>query len=226
MTISRFAARIGDLFGRMPGALPALHGLALSGLVACAAWAPAAHAVPVLSPASSVVIPATSAGIYINVVTGVFGATPASSPGWDINPWGTGSLFLYAGTGGGFSTVGAATTPGSLSAGTVIGLGSGFTSTVPSAAVFGAGAGQWTLNAPNYFGFRFTSEDALIHYGYGVMTVGATALIRTVTSLWYEDVAGASITIPAIPEPSSAAMLLAGGLLGLHTLRRRRQDGR
>src|SRR5690242_3665319 len=33
-------------------------------------------------------IPSNVQGVYLNVVTGVFGSNPAAVPGWTINPWG------------------------------------------------------------------------------------------------------------------------------------------
>jgi hypothetical protein len=220
MKIARTAARIGHLFGRTPGVLATVHGIALASLVA-ATWAPAAHAIPVLSTVSNVAVPLTSAGIYINVVTGAFGTAPASAPGWDLNPWGTTAFRLWNPTGDGSGFV---TSPNStlaaLTAGTVVGSASSFASN--TAATFGALAGQWTANATNYFGFSFVGEDAALHYGWGTAIIGATFATRTIGQLWYESVAGASITIPAIPEPASAGLLLAGGALGALVLRRRR----
>ena len=104
----------------------------------------------------------------------------------------------------------------------MVGSGSTFAAS-PAAATYGSGAGQWTLNATNYFGFSFIGEDAALHYGYGTMIVGATALNRTVGRLVYESVPGASITVSAVPEASTTAMLLAGGaLLAGVSLRRRK----
>ena len=40
-------------------------------------------------------VPQTTAGVYVNLVTGISGITPASAPGWDFNPWGGTSLNLW-----------------------------------------------------------------------------------------------------------------------------------
>ena len=225
MKIARSAARIGQLLGYTPGRLAAVHGLALAGLVALGSWAPTAQAVPVLSAASNVVVPANSVGIYINVVSGAVSATPSLAPGWDINPWGSGSLFIWDGTGGG-NVLSANSPVASLAGGTVVGSASTFSTTAPSAVTFGALSGQWTLNATNYFGFKFIGDDTLLHYGYASVLVGSTALIRTVGQIWYESVANTAITVSAVPEPSAAAMLLAGVAVGFGVLRRQRQPGR
>ena len=72
------------------------------------------------------------------------------------------------------------------------------------------------LNSANYFGFRFLGADALTHYGWGIMTVGATMGVRTLTSVTFETTAGASVTVA--PAPGALALL---GLAGFASRRRR-----
>ncbi len=62
-----------------------LAGVALAG-------AAAAKADLIYSGGVNVNLPSTTAGIYINLVTGVIGTNPASVPGWDINPLGSATL--------------------------------------------------------------------------------------------------------------------------------------
>ena len=81
---------------------------------------------------------------------------------------------------------------GSLAEGTVVSGAASITGS--GASVFGAAAGNWTLNASNYFGFKFIAADGLTHFGFGRMDVGATALIRTVAFVSYESDAGVEIT--------------------------------
>jgi len=85
-------------------------------------------------------------------------------------------------------------------------------------------AGVWSLNATNYFGFRFLAADALTHYGWGSMIVGAAATTRSIGEIWYENTAGTGIAVGActVAEPASIA-LLASGAAGLLALRRRRR---
>ena len=140
------------------------------------------------SAAANVAVPLTTAGVYINVVSGVTNTVPANAPGWDINPWGsatsTSALNFFnasAPTGGVYvaSVVGQVA---SLSLGTVVG---------PATLLYGSGqatttaaSSPWVLNATNYFGFRFIGDDTLLHYGYGTMIIGSTLQSRTVGNLW------------------------------------------
>ena len=213
MKISKVAAHITGLFGAMPVARCA----AMVGTAAMLAFAPAAHAIVVMSPASNIVVPATTAGVYINVVSGVSNVAPALAPGWDINPFGSTSLIFFNPTApaGGVYVVTGGTTPVNLALGSVIG----------PAAAYGSGtanfSGTWQLNATNYFGFRFIGDDTQLHYGYGTMIVGATADVRSVGRLFYESVANTAITVSAVPEPASWALML-GGLAVAGALARRR----
>lgn len=175
---------------------------------------------------------ATVDGLYINVETGATydGASASTNfPGWDLNPYGsTGMSFFWSASANGASagvrlntTSGTnGTTLSSLPAGFVVGsqlvggasgasFGSGsatFTTTTP---------GYWTLNAINYFGFRFTNSANQIRYGFGVMQMGANATTRTLLSVAYEDTGGSII----VPAPGAVAVL---GLAGLAARRRRR----
>ena len=142
------------------------------------------------------VIPNNIDGLYINVEAQTFGSAAGIVAGWDLNPYGTSTTAL--------SWFGAA-----APSGCVMGLGQGGTTTavasltdgtvVTSASVYGntastVTAGGWKLNQANYFGFRFLAGDGTTHYGFGVMTIGATMGVRTLTSLSYESVAGVEIT--------------------------------
>lgn len=218
MKFAQTAEKIGQLFGSSTRAA------AVCSVVALGAWSSTALATPTLSSAANIVVPATTAGIYINVVTGVSG-TAAATPGWDINPWSSSSLAFFNTSGASAITGGSyvgGTSVTTLLPGATIGGTSTWATSPTTAVTFGAAAGNWALNSTNYFGFRFIGEDAALHYGYGTIIIGATAGVRSVGEIWYESAANTGITISAVPEPSSLAMLLAGGAVGALVLRRRR----
>jgi MYXO-CTERM domain-containing protein len=169
---------------------------------------------------ANLIIPNNIDGLYINVETGVSGSAAGLVNGWDINPYGTStttmSWFAAAAPSGcvtGFGTGGTITGVANLSNGTLVSAASTFGNTAS-----GVANGGWVLNAANYFGFRFVAADALTHYGYGVMTVGATMGVRTLTSVFYESVAATGITVVAVPAPGALALL---GLAGFASRRRR-----
>jgi hypothetical protein len=167
---------------------------------------------------ANLVIPNNIDGQYINVETQVYGSAAGLAAGWDLNPYGTStttmSWFAAAAPSGcvtGLGQGGTSVAVASLSAGTVVGSGSTFGNTAS-----GVANGGWVLNAANNFGFRFVAADGLTHYGYGVMTVGATMGVRTLTTVYYESVAATGITV--IPAPGALALL---GLAGFASRRRR-----
>jgi len=173
----------------------------------------------------NIAIPATIDGLYVNVETGATTTLPGNNlPGWDINPYGTSttaiSLFWSTGSNGlsqgvKLNTVagGAGSFVGSLPYGYTIGPslvggsygtgGTNFTTTDP---------GKWLYNADNYFGFKFTAADGLIHYGYGKIQVGANAASRFLTGFGYQVTPGAPINVgdgDPIPTPCVSPTLSA-----------------
>ena len=143
--------------------------------------------------------------------------------GWDINPYGATTLNFFASA----TAQNPATTyvrtqasggPSSLAGGTIIGAASTYANSTTSViSATGVGSNGWTINAINYFGFRFYNEGTgAINYGYGAMHVGATAATRTLLFVDYGD-AGESVTV--VPAPGAIALLGVAGLVGA---RRRR----
>ncbi len=177
---------------------------------------------------------ATVDGLYINVETGVTydgSAADANFPGWDLNPYGGSAMqFFWSGTANGpsagvrLNTTAGGTTNGSLLSSLPVGfvIGNSLVGGA-SGASFGSGSanftstsqGRWTLNALNYFGFRFTTAAGDTRYGYGVMQMGATQTVRTLVSVHFEDTGGA---ITVVPAPGAIALLGLAGIAG----RRRR----
>ena len=165
---------------------------------------------------ANLVIPNNIDGQYINVETQVAGSAAGLVAGWDLNPYGTSttamSWFAAAAPSGcvmGLGQGGTTAAVASLSNGTLVSAASTFGNTASSVT-----AGGWVLNAANCFGFRFLGADALTHYGFGRMTIGATMGVRTLNFVTFESTAGASVTV-CLPAPGAIALL---GLVG----RRRR----
>ena len=144
------------------------------------------------------VIPATANGLYINVETEVTSSSFSLVPGWDLNPYTSGSSNLnwFNSSGGGLLLYPGITTgsAGNLPLGTTVSSTGSYSS---GSVVFGANPGNWQLNASNYFGFRFRAADSLIHYGWGRMDVGATPSTRSIMEIGYESIAGTSILVGA-----------------------------
>ena len=166
---------------------------------------------------ANLLIPNNIDGQYINVETQTAASAAGLVAGWDLNPYGTSttamSWFAAAAPSGcvtGLGQGGLTSAVASLSGGTVVSSASSFGNTASSVT-----AGGWMLNSANYFGFRFLGADAGTHYGWGIMTVGATMGVRTLTSVTFETTAGASVTVPA---PGALALL---GLAGFASRRRR-----
>jgi hypothetical protein len=180
---------------------------------------PQAHAQIVYSGPVNIPIPADIDGVYLNILNGLTGTSDTSVPGWDINPYSASGPTSFNLWGWSASTW-------------FRPLPSGPYPQAPGTLVDGTGnfsrpgggtniAPQVTLNAANYFGFRFQNEDtSTINYAWVEITFGPTSDVRSITGYAYES-SGAGIEIAAVPEPSSMALLSAGAA-GLLAYRRRR----
>lgn len=133
------------------------------------------------------VVPATTAGVYLNLVTGVFSITPAGAPGWELNAWGSSALNLwFAGTpAASHGAVATGTVYSVLAAGVPIGPASTF-----SASTTAADYANWRLtNTGQYLGLRFWNEStSAINYGWIQMdTVGPNGAPTTINGYCYQD---------------------------------------
>lgn len=182
-----------------------------------AASAGVANAAIVWSGPVNINIPATTAGVYLNVVTGVSATSPAGAPGWDINPWSSTGFGLFNATPGassGYLNLGGNLF--NLPGGTSIGPGGNFVSLAPA-----TNNPQWNLNsANNLIGFRFLNEAGnTVHFGWFRVEFGSTITNRSIVEYAFESTPETAILAGAIPAPGALALL---GLSGLVGARRRR----
>ena len=216
---------------RIDGRLAAYATLAGAALAAPAI--PNADATIIWSGPVSINIPSSTAGVYLNVVTGVFSSTPASAPGWDVNPYSSTSLTFFNPTApaGGVYVVNA---PGGTSATLPDNLPF-LTYLISGASGFGSGAAETTgptafnLNGSNNLvGFRFveaTVNGGATCYGWLRISLSATtgSQPRAIVEYAYDD-SGAGILAGDVPEPSTVALLgvMAAGAVGVRAWRKRK----
>jgi hypothetical protein len=168
----------------------------------------------VYSGVQNINIPITISGVYLNLVTGVFSGSPAGAAGWDINPWGTSTLFVWANnaaspTSGLVSGLGSSTTlTDNLGVGTVVGAAQtyGRTDNIET-----TGPTAFLLNAINYVGIRFLNEPTgTTHFGWvALRTSAAFNATRSIVDWAYESVPNTSITVGnrGIPEPATLGLI-------------------
>jgi hypothetical protein len=162
-------------------------------------------------------------GVFLDVVTGQVGTTFGGFPGYDLNLFGFGASLTVSGpivngaqtSTGGFARLNSGLNIANLAGGAVIGDlpnmfwqtgNAGITTTSPAGSPF------FLNSTNNYAGFRFLNEATnQVHYGYLRLSIGSTLATRSIIEYAYEDVAGASIFVPA---PGALAVLAVAGIRG------------
>lgn len=182
-----------------------------------------AHAA-VITFNTPIAVPNTFDGVYINLLTGATGTSGASVPGWDFNPYNSGTaLSFFWGSTPAASHGGVASTATGpyldLAVGTSISGASTFSAVTAAAQTLAFQApGTHTL------GFRFYNEStSAINYGYLSMTSGGSNGFPLTINSWSFENTGAAISV--VPETSTTLMMAVGALaLGALNLRRQRRQ--
>ncbi len=168
------------------------------------AFAASAHAAVICSPMTNLDVPATSEGLYLNLITGVSGVRESDAPGFDIdiyaavstNP--TGQLKFYWGpaSNGGAGVVSSGAAYAVLAPNVTIGPDSAFTR-----EGFTGDTSAWQAGTSGYLGMRFRDETAAtIVYGWlALSTTAPLGFPATIEGWCYED-SGAAIVTPD-PRP-------------------------
>jgi hypothetical protein len=195
--------------------------LALAGTTVVATGAHAA----VITFSNPIPVPNNFDGLYVNLVTGSTSTSGGANPGWDFNPYNSGTALSFfwntiaPNASGGVAT----TTTGpylALSDGTVVSGASTFTAVTATAAT-----NAFKVVGTHNLGVRFYNESTTsINYGFVTLDVaGTTGFPLTIRGWSYED-SGGPITVATIPEPASVLMWGLGALaLGATQLRRVRR---
>jgi hypothetical protein len=132
-----------------------------------------------------ITVPMTTAGIYLNFVTGVVNVSPAAVPGWDLNPFGSANFSWFWSTGAGNTTAGFETAGvyDASPAGVVVGPAGTYTTG-------GTTSTTWRAGVTNmYQGLRFNNEGtSTLNYGWVAMTTtGPAGFPATINQFCYQD---------------------------------------
>ncbi len=209
---------------------PRLHGR----LTAYATVAAAALTAPALPNASGSLvysgiinlnIPSTTDGVYLNVVTGQFGTSAAQVPGWDVNPWSSTALNMWATLAAGNAYIGSGNNYFNIPIGSVVGSASSFTTGNSTTLTISLTTPLLLNSGQNYVGFRFLNEsNGLTNYGWMRISLAGTveSQPRAIVEYSYDD-SGSAIGVGVIPEPSPVSLLglAAVGAMGVRFWRLR-----
>lgn len=162
---------------------------------------PAAAAL-VCMPTAELAIPATTEGLYINLLTGVSAPTEGGAPGFDFDPYAAAStlpadqLRFYWGqsaTGNG-GVVSAGDSYAVLAPGATIGPGQLY-----SRSAITGDVSAWLAGVTRgHLGLRFRNEQSgQLNYGWIVLSTSAGLGFPATVHGWCFDDSGAAVVIPA-----------------------------
>lgn len=205
---------------RLDGRLAAYATLAGATLAAPAV----ANADIVWSGLVNITVPNNTQGIYLNFVTGQTGTAGTAVPGWNFNPYNSGSGLNFFwpedSTHGGLTLTG--TTYATLPINTAIGSGATFIQP-PDQPV--SAMTLWRAGANAYLGVRFiNSATNQTNFGWvHLQTTGAIGFPATIIEYAFQN-NGQQILAGQIPEPTTTALLgvFAVGALGVRAWRKRK----
>ena len=196
-----------------------------AGALALASLAMASHAsAAVITINGPISVPSTFDGLYINLATGATGTSGLSTPGWDFNPYNSGTALSFfwnstpANSSGGVATAATGGQYIDLPIGSIVSSASTFTAITAATAT-----AQFQTPGTHILGFRFFNEGVgAVNYGYMTLTSGGSNGFPLTIERWSFEDTGIAI---AVPEPASALMLAAGALaIGAVRKRRQRRD--
>lgn len=196
-----------------------------AGALALASLAMASHAsAAVITINGPISVPSTFDGLYINLATGATGTSGLSTPGWDFNPYNSGTALSFfwnstpASSSGGVATAATGGQYIDLPVGSIVSSASTFTAITAATAT-----AQFQTPGTHILGFRFFNEGVgAVNYGYMTLTSGGSNGFPLTIERWSFEDTGMAI---AVPEPASALMLAAGALaIGAVRKRRQRRD--
>lgn len=211
-----------------PSTVASRLGMCAAALAAAAAPMSDANAV-VVTFSTPINVPSTFDGIYVNLLTGGTGALGSAIPGWDFNPYNSGtalSFFWSASPSQASGVAGTTTGPYSdLANGTVVSAASTFAQVTASTAT-----AAFQTPGTHTLGFRFYNESTgAVNYGFMSLTSGGANGFPLTINGWSFENTGAAITVTTgvVPEPATGAMLTLGALaLGAAQMRRVRRQQR
>ncbi len=151
---------------------------------------------------ANLTVPATTEGLYLNLVTGTSATTEAGVPGFDVDLYAvantepTGQLRFYWGpaSNGGAGVASSGDIYAALTSGQLVSPASLFTR-----AAFGGNTSAWQAGSTAYLGMRFQNEGTgAINYGFLHLTTSAPLGFPATINGWCYESSGAAITTHAI----------------------------